>query len=308
MGHPQPPYQQQPGTPGIPPTSGPPVPPQPGYGPPPVSAPPGHPQQGYPPQPAYPAQPGQGYPAQPGYPVPQQGYPGQAGRPGQSGYPPAGYGQPGTPPGYGQPGQPYPGQPQPAAKKRTGLIIGLVGGGLALVLLAACGIGGFLWYQQRDDNDNGTDLSAVVNYRETSPEALSPDHVSGVVTYPMSPPAGGPHYIQWQNCNGDVYPEPIANGNAVHSLEHGAVWITYRLELAGPEVEKLAERVRGQEYMMLSPYPGQTPRISLQAWGYQLAVESPDDPAIDEFIKRYRVTASLEPGAPCGGGITDTAR
>ncbi|GAA3737646.1 hypothetical protein GCM10022225_20620 [Plantactinospora mayteni] len=188
---------------------------------------------------------------------------------------------------------------------RNGLIIGIVAGGVALLLLIACGVGVFLWYQQRDGGSGG-DLSGLVNYRETNPGALSPDHVEEPVSYPMSPPVGGPHFQRWQNCNGDVYTEPLVDGNAVHSLEHGAVWITYRPGLAPPEVGKLIDRVRGLAYMMLSPYPGQSAPISLQAWGYQLTVDDADDEAIDAFISAYRQTAAIEPGAPCGGGNTTT--
>ncbi|MFC6015360.1 DUF3105 domain-containing protein [Plantactinospora solaniradicis] len=249
----------------------PPAPPQPGYGPPPA------PPQGYgPPQPGY---------AQPPAPAP-------------------GYGQP----GYGQPGYPYQGgQPVPPAQpaRRTGLIIGIVAGGVALVLLLVCGIGGFIWYRQSNGGGDG-DLSAVVNYRETNPDALSATHVDAPVSYPMTPPAGGPHFPAWQNCNGDVYTAPIEDGNAVHSLEHGAVWITYRPGLPAADVGKLSTRVRGLSHMMLSPYPGQSTPISLQAWGYQLTLDDADDEAIGAFITAYRVTAAIEPGAPCGGGITTT--
>ena len=43
---------------------------------------------------------------------------------------------------------------------------------------------------------------------------------------------------------GDVYDAPIANEHAVHSLEHGAVWITYRPDLPADQVDKLAEQGR----------------------------------------------------------------
>ncbi|MDG4791436.1 DUF3105 domain-containing protein [Micromonospora sp. WMMD1102] len=306
MSNPEQPSAEQPpaSPPGpLPPTYAPPTAPLPAPGPAPAT--PGYPPAGAPPGYGTPPVPQQGYgQPQPGYAQPQPEYgqpqPGYAQPPGQ---PPA------PPPGYGrqQPGYPYQqGQPVPPAPKsgpRTGLIVGIVAGGVALLLLLVCGVAGFFWYQQRD---SGGDLSAVINYRQTNPGALSTDHVQEPVSYPMTPPAGGPHFPRWQNCNGDVYTEPIADGNAVHSLEHGAVWITFRPGLPPSEVGKLSTRVRGLSHMMMSPYPGQSSPISLQAWGYQLTVEDADDDAIGAFISAYRVTAAIEPGAPCGGGITTT--
>ncbi|MBF9135040.1 DUF3105 domain-containing protein [Plantactinospora sp. S1510] len=335
MGNPEPPQPQQPSSPPgplppqpgyaaqpVPPQAGyptAPMPPQPGYGPPPGGYPPppeatpGYgmppaPPQGYgPPQPGYaqPPAPAPGY-GQPGYGQPGQGQPGY-GQPGQ-GQP--GYGQPGHgQPGHGQPGYPYEGgQPAPPAKpaRRTGLIIGIVAGAVVLILLLVCGIGGFIWYRQSDGGGGSGDLSGVINYRETNPDALATTHVDAPVNYPMTPPAGGPHFPAWQNCNGDTYTAPIEDGNAVHSLEHGAVWITYRPGLPAEDVGKLYDRVHGLSHMMMSPYPGQSAPISLQAWGYQLTVDNADDKAIGAFITAYRVTAAIEPGAPCGGGITTT--
>lgn len=213
--------------------------------------------------------------------------------------------------------------PPPSAppKKNNGLLIGLlVAGAVAVVMLSACGVGGFLLYRQAyrpdaagigsnsepDSIPQSIEIKGLIDYRTTNPAALSQNHVTSPVTYPMTPPAGGPHFGQWQNCVGDVYNAPIMDGNAVHSLEHGAVWITYRPGIAGADVRALATKVRGQPYMMMSPYPGQTSPISLQAWGYQLSVDSADDDRIDKFIRRFRETATMEPGATCAAGVTST--
>jgi hypothetical protein len=128
----------------------------------------------------------------------------------------------------------------------------------------------------------------------------------GHLTYPMSPPAGGNHNPYWQNCMGDVYPAEIASEHAVHSLEHGAVWVTYRPDLPADQVAALKARVTNRPYMLMSPYPRLDRPISLQAWGYQVKVDSADDPAIDSFIDKYRVNAAPEPGATCSSGVTDT--
>ncbi len=94
-------------------------------------------------------------------------------------------------------------------------------------------------------------------------------HVRGPqrVAYGESPPFGGTHDQYWATCTGLAYPQPIRSENAVHSLEHGAVWITYRTDLDEGEVASLKRKVDGKPYMLMSPYPGLTSAVSLQAWG-----------------------------------------
>jgi hypothetical protein len=147
-------------------------------------------------------------------------------------------------------------------------------------------------------------IEGIADYRTERPEMIEPSHTEDPVAYEVLPPVGGPHNPVWLNCNGEVYEQPVRNENAVHSLEHGAVWITYRPDLPAEEVSALADRVRGQEKMFLSPYPDLDAPISLQAWGYQLKLDDAGDERIDEFIRALRVNASPEgPTAPCDGGL-----
>jgi hypothetical protein len=85
-----------------------------------------------------------------------------------------------------------------------------------------------------------------------------------------------------------VYPEAIASENAVHSLEHGAVWITYRPGLLAGELAALRQLVQGQSHLLVSPFPGQSAPISLQSWGYQLALDKVDDPRLVQFVNLLR--------------------
>jgi hypothetical protein len=126
-------------------------------------------------------------------------------------------------------------------------------------------------------------------------------HVSGNITYDSSPPVGGNHSPYWADCSGTVYPNAIANENAVHMLEHGAVWITYKPGLAADQVATLAKQVTGVDRMAMSPYPDLKTNISLQAWDYQLFVDSASDPRIKEFITalRFNPKTTPEPSATC---------
>lgn len=180
-----------------------------------------------------------------------------------------------------------------------------------VVVLLAVGIIGYGVYASMKGTESWEDQAAgiegVVNYRaQNNPAINAQDHKDGPLTYVTNPPVGGAHNPTWQNCMGDIYTAPIANEYAVHSLEHGAVWVTYKQGLAADQVSKLQEKVQGRDYMFMSPIANLDKNISLQAWGYQLKLDNADDKRIDEFIKALRLKATLEPNAACSSGKTTT--
>jgi Protein of unknown function (DUF3105) len=122
-------------------------------------------------------------------------------------------------------------------------------------------------------------------------------HVEGNITYDSSPPVGGNHSQYWADCSGTVYPNAIANENAVHMLEHGAVWITYKPGLPAAQVATLSKLVTGVDRMAMSPYPDLKTNISLQSWDYQLFVDSASDPRIQQFILALRFNPKTTPEA-----------
>ena len=128
------------------------------------------------------------------------------------------------------------------------------------------------------------------------------NHVSKPVTYDTTPPIGGNHSPVWADCDGTVYPNAIANENAVHMLEHGAVWITYnKSTISASDLSALKKIVDGQPRMALSPYPDLDTPISLQSWGYQLKVSKASDPRVSEFIDdlRFNQKTTPEPNSIC---------
>lgn len=134
---------------------------------------------------------------------------------------------------------------------------------------------------------------------------LKRDHVSGPVKYALSPPDGGPHNPVWENCG--VYTSPVPNEHVVHSMEHGAVWITYRPGLPQTQISKLVSYATPGSYVLVSPYPGLDAPISLQAWGRQLKVQSASDPRIQQFVKGFQQGPQTpELGSPCTGGTSAT--
>jgi len=144
--------------------------------------------------------------------------------------------------------------------------------------------------------------------------ALGHTHVPGPVTYSVAPPVGGNHNPTWMNCG--IYDKPVPSEYAVHDLEHGAVWITYRPSLPQAQVAALTAFVErqsvlkpggqaGSRYMDLTPYPGLPAPIVVSSWGFQLRLTSPADPRLQQFVGKFRVSSAYSPefGGPCTGGI-----
>lgn len=116
-----------------------------------------------------------------------------------------------------------------------------------------------------------------------------------------TPPMGGPHASVWQNCG--IYNTPVEGQYAIHSMEHGTVWITYNPDLPAEEVTALEDMVRGEGFTLLSPYPDQTSPIVLTVWDRQLEVDSVDDARIEQFVDQYKLVRGPESGSSCSGGI-----
>lgn len=131
-------------------------------------------------------------------------------------------------------------------------------------------------------------------------------HSSGPISYIESPPMGGAHNVVWQNCG--IYNAPIHNEHAVHSMEHGAVWITYRPDLAPEQVERL-RALASDDYLLLSPYPGLAYPVVASSWNRQLTFDRADHPGLPAFIGRYKNNPETTPefGALCASGTSALA-
>lgn len=132
---------------------------------------------------------------------------------------------------------------------------------------------------------------------------LSTDHSQDDVHYDHEPPAGGPHDPAWLDCG--VYDVPVRDENAVHSLEHGTVWITYTEDLSEDEMAELANLLPDEG--ILSPYPSQAAPVIVTVWARQLELDSVGDPRLDLFLERFGDGHTApEPMASCVGGVHET--
>jgi hypothetical protein len=187
---------------------------------------------------------------------------------------------------------------------------GLIAGIGAVVLIAVVVFGGVAlstapqralqaYAPTAENPDPSTAIPGVTVVEYAGGQHVSP---AEQVAYTNSPPFGGSHDAIWAACDGVVYDTAVRSENLVHSLEHGAVWITYDPErVSGPALDTLREKVDGENYMVMSPYPGLDQPISLQSWGHQLKLTDVNDPRIDQFITALRINRNTHPefGASC---------
>ena len=132
-------------------------------------------------------------------------------------------------------------------------------------------------------------------------EIASRSHVEGAVDYGRLPPVGGDHSAVWQNCG--FYATPVPNERAVHSLEHGAVWITYRPDIPEQAAAELRSLAKDRGHVLVSPEPGNPTPVVATAWGRQLQLHRVDDPRLEQFILAFRSGSNApERGGPCEGG------
>lgn len=138
-------------------------------------------------------------------------------------------------------------------------------------------------------------------------DGLLVTHVEGDVEYDVIPPAGGSHAGTWVPCG--PYEEEVPEEEAVHSLEHGAVWVTFDpAQVPDGAFEQLVavifDTLGGDQdlldYVLLSPYPDMPAPVVASAWGRQLRLDGVDDARLGEFLLFFtNGPQTPEPGAPC---------
>jgi hypothetical protein len=150
---------------------------------------------------------------------------------------------------------------------------------------------GFMAWQGRPRSVSSEELQGVE-------VAIGPaTHVNdgSALTIPEGdPPVGGPHFPT--PLRAAKYDEPVQDGNAIHSLEHGMIWISYNESASPQEIEQLADiQSDHSRDVLLSPRSQNTAKISVASWGRLLRLDGVDRAAIERFIEVNR-DRSPEPG------------
>jgi hypothetical protein len=172
-------------------------------------------------------------------------------------------------------------------------LIKIGSGILAALLVFGLGYGIYNWAQDRDLNQ--APEKTVANYTYPGSE-----HTEGPVEYAEHPPVGGMHDSVWYTCQ--YYDTTIRTENAVHSLEHGAVWITFDPNISQEDRDKIRSITEEQSYIIASPMEGLPSPVVASSWNHQIQLDSASDPDLRRFIATYRQGPDTpEPGASCSG-------
>jgi len=177
---------------------------------------------------------------------------------------------------------------------------------VALTLfLAACG--------EDDDGADGGSAEEVLQFEIVSVgeadegidgvEAFrieSTDHTSADVQYSVTPPPGGPHDHIWASCG--FHEGALREEEAVHDLEHGAVWLAFSPDLPDAEVQVIREIVDANPKTIAAPYEGlaEGEAVVATAWARQLRLDGLDDPRLEAFVEQYQDSSQApEAGVTC---------
>lgn len=120
---------------------------------------------------------------------------------------------------------------------------------------------------------------------ETFP-ILGQEHISVGASHPeynSNPPTSGWHYVQ--PADWGVYQEELPDEQAIHNLEHGGIWVSYKDadEKTKSDLEAIGKRYPGS--VIVTPRSANDAKIVLASWGRLEKLESFDETRIVDFIR-----------------------
>lgn len=106
------------------------------------------------------------------------------------------------------------------------------------------------------------------------------------VEYQTNPPTSGGHLSEAEKWG--VYHKEINDKAAVHGLEHGGVWISYK-NIDDVIVEKLEQIGKNNsQSVIVSPRKKNDDNIVITSWGKMMRLESIDEALIQKYIDTYK--------------------
>lgn len=109
-------------------------------------------------------------------------------------------------------------------------------------------------------------------------------HISkpGLFQYNSNPPTSGPHYAQAPSWG--FYSEPIDDESALHAVEHGGLWVSYK-NLNEEEIAKLKKFAdKNPQSVIVTPREKNDTRVAAVMWTKLITFDGVDVDALQKFL------------------------
>lgn len=165
-------------------------------------------------------------------------------------------------------------------------------GGIVLAVIAVA-VAGVVWVIAVSSRAPVQALGASPTIGERVPDE-GYDHVpaGAPITYRAHPPASGPHYPTPAPTG--VYPDGLAPGYWVHSLEHGYVVLVYKPPVSADVMAAFQQMVRnfpssrfGNIKLVIAPYSDMPHPFAVLSWDWRLFLDTFDRNKILEFYRAH---------------------
>tara|TARA_B100000508_G_scaffold36168_2_gene27991 strand:+ start:5625 stop:6224 length:600 start_codon:yes stop_codon:yes gene_type:complete len=149
------------------------------------------------------------------------------------------------------------------------------------IIVIALLVGVFYWLVQTIQKSNANRPGEVI-------AIMSEEHINAGQEggpYNSNPPTSGPHAgpAPW-----GFSANEIPDKNAIHNLEHGGIWISYK-NLDDESISAL-EAIGNQNSrsVIVSPREANDANIAVASWGRLMKLDSVDEERIVEFIQKNK--------------------
>jgi len=106
------------------------------------------------------------------------------------------------------------------------------------------------------------------------------------VDYQTNPPTSGNHLAQPKEWG--IFTNEIDDMQAVHSMEHGGIWISYQ-DINEEEIAVLEDiGKQNSQSTLVSPRSGNDNKIVVASWGKVMRLEIVDKALIQKYIDTYK--------------------
>jgi hypothetical protein len=175
-------------------------------------------------------------------------------------------------------------------ERRSGLMKKVRNWGIAIIVLVV-GIVGFtqLTKKSPEQIEFEQEVKAVSldgKVEEFPIEGREHVPIGTSVDYQTNPPTSGNHLAQPKEWG--IFTNEIDDMQAVHSMEHGGIWISYK-DINEEEIAVLEDiGKQNSQSTLVSPRSGNDNKIVVASWGKVMRLEIADKALIQKYIDTYK--------------------